>query len=195
MSDAIKIAEQQLLAPGGLDQKALERVLSDLMGPAVDAGDLYFQTASHESWILEDGLVRSGSHSVEKGVGIRAISGDKTGFAYADDIVMPSLLQASKAARAIANQGSSGQVQAWRKTEASPLYQPEDPIAMFGAEEKVDLLRQIDTYARSRDSRVSEVVVSLAASHETVLIAASDGTFSADIRPLVRLNVSVIAVQ
>jgi TldD protein len=195
MNDTIKMAEQELLAPGGLDHQSLQRVLSDLMGPAVDAGDLYFQTASHESWTLEDGLVRSGSFSVEKGVGIRAVSGDKTGFAYADEIIMPSLLQASRAARAIANQGSQGQVQAWRRTNTPPLYQAEDPMAVLGAEEKVDLLRQIDTYARSCDERVSEVVVSLAATYETVLIVASDGTFAADIRPLVRLNVSVIATQ
>ncbi len=195
MNDTIKMAEQELLAPGGLDHQSLQRVLSDLMGPAVDAGDLYFQTASHESWTLEDGLVRSGSFSVEKGVGIRAVSGDKTGFAYADEIIMPSLLQASRAARAIANQGSQGQVQAWRRKDTSPLYQAEDPMAVLGAEEKVDLLRQIDTYARSCDARVSEVVVSLAATFETILVVASDGTFAADIRPLVRLNVSVIATQ
>lgn len=195
MNDTIKMAEQELLAPGGLDHQSLQRVLSDLMGPAVDAGDLYFQTASHESWTLEDGLVRSGSFSVEKGVGIRAVSGDKTGFAYADEIIMPSLLQASRAARAIANQGSQGQVQAWRRKDTSPLYQAEDPMVVLGAEEKVDLLRQIDTYARSCDARVSEVVVSLAATFETILVVASDGTFAADIRPLVRLNVSVIATQ
>jgi len=195
MSDAIKTAEQQLLAPGGLDHQSLERVLSHLMGPAVDAGDLYFQTSSHESWTLEDGLVRSGSFSVEKGVGIRAISGDKTGFAYADEIVLPALLQASRAARAIANQGSQGQVCAWRKIKPAPLYLPEDPMVVLGADEKVDLLRKIDTYARSRDPRVTEVVVSLAATFETVLVVATDGTLAADIRPLVRLNVSVIATK
>ena len=108
MTDALKLAEQQLLSPGGLDQTQLEQVLTDLMGPAVDAGDLYFQSASHESWLLEDGLVRSGTHSVEQGVGIRAISGEKTGFAYADEILMPALLQASVAARAIARHGQQG---------------------------------------------------------------------------------------
>ena len=195
MTDAVKLAEQELLAPGGLDQRGLERVLSDLMGPAVDAGDLYFQTSRHESWTLEDGLVRNASHSVEKGVGIRAISGDKTGFAYADDIVMPSLLQASHAARAIASHGTQGRVQAWRKSEVTQLYAPEDPMDVLGAAEKVDLLRQIDTYARSRDPRVAEVVVNLAATFETVLIVASDGTFAADVRPLVRLNINVIAVM
>jgi len=195
MSDLIEVAQQVLLAPGGLDQRALERVLSDLMGPAVDGGDLYFQSSSHESWTLEDGLVRSGSYSVEKGVGIRAISGDKTGFAYADEIIMPSLLQASHAARAIANRGQQGQVQAWKKTNASPLYQPDNPMDAFGADEKVDLLRQMDAYARSCDPRVSEVVISLAATWETILVAGTDGTLAADVRPLVRLNINVIATQ
>jgi TldD protein len=195
MTDALKLAEQQLLSPGGLDQGQLERVLTELMGPAVDAGDLYFQATSHESWMLEDGLVRSGSHSVEQGVGIRAISGDKVGFAYADEIIMPSLLQASGAARAIARQGQQGQVQTWKKQQPPLLYSAKDPILAFAAKDKVDLLRQIDSYTRSRDPRVREVIVSLAATFETVLIAATDGTFAADIRPLVRLNVNVIAEQ
>ena len=193
MSDVIKQAEQQLLAPGGLEQRDLERVLGELMGPAVDSGDLYFQTLSHESWVLEDGLVRSGTHSTEQGVGIRAVSGEKTGFAYADEIVLPSLLQASGAARAIARQGQQGQVQAWRRQAPSPLYGSEDPMAALDAGAKVDLLRQVDAYARSRDARVSQVIVNLAATHETILVAATDGTLAADVRPLVRLNVSVIA--
>ena len=195
MSDALKQAEQPLLEPGGLDQQQLEQVLSNLMGPAVDAGDLYFQSTSHESWVLEDGLVRTGTHAVEQGVGIRAISGEKTGFAYADEIVMPSLLQASGAARAIAREGRQGSVQAWQRREATPLYSPADPMGSMGAEEKVALLRQVDAYARSRDPRVDQVVVSLASTYETILVAATDGTLAADVRPLVRLNVSVIAEQ
>jgi TldD protein len=195
MSDTLKKAEHQLLEPGGLDQAGLERVLGELMGPAVDAGDLYFQSTAHESWVLEDGLVRNGNHAVEQGVGIRAISGDKTGFAYADEIVMPSLLSASGAARAIARDGSQGAVQAWRRREPTPLYGQQDPMQALGAAEKVDLLRQVDAYARSRDPRVSQVVVSLAATWETILVAATDGTLAADIRPLVRMNVNVIAEQ
>ena len=195
MSTMIQLAERELLAPGGLDQRDLERVLSDLMGPAVDSGDLYFQTASHESWTMEDGLVRSGSFSVEKGVGIRAISGDKTGFAYADEIIMPSLLQATRAARAIANQGGQGQVQAWKRKDGTALYQPQNPMDVLGADEKVELLKKIDSYTRSCDPRVSEVIVSLAATFETILVVATDGTFAADVRPLVRMNVSVIATQ
>jgi TldD protein len=195
MTDTLKLAEQQLLEPGGLDQRQLERVLNDLMGPAVDAGDLYFQTLTHESWVLEDGLVRSGSHAMEQGVGIRAISGERTGFAYADEIVLPSLLQASGAARAIAREGGQGRVQAWKNRNLRPLYGAEDPMASMDAAGKVDLLRQVDAYARSRDPRVSQVIVNLAATHETILVAATDGTLAADVRPLVRLNVSVIAEQ
>jgi TldD protein len=193
MNDSLKLAEQQLLAPGGLGQAQLEQVLGDLMGPAVDSGDIYFQSSRHESWVLEDGLVRTGTHSVEQGVGIRAISGEKTGFAYADEIILPSLLRASGAARAIARHGNQGQLQAWKKHQVPALYQPEDPMLAMGAAEKVDLLRQVDVYARSRDPRVSQVIVSLAATHDTILVASTDGTLAADIRPLVRINVSVIA--
>ncbi len=195
MTDRILQAEQQLLAPGGLDQQQLERVLADLMGPAVDSGDLYFQSVAHESWTLEDGLVRSGAHATEQGVGIRAISGEKTGFAYADEIVLPSLLQASGAARAIARHGDTHRVQAWRRQNPPALYGSQDPMASPDAASKVDLLRQIDAYARSRDPRVSQVIVNLAATYETILVAATDGTLAGDVRPLVRLNVTVIAEQ
>ncbi len=192
MSNRLELAEQQLLAPGGLDRGQLEQVLGDLMGPAVDSGDIYFQSTRHESWVLEDGLVRTGTHSAEQGVGIRAISGEKTGFAYADEIILPSLLQASGAARAIARQGSQGRLQAWKRERSPALYGVDDPMQTLAAAEKVDVLRQVDAYARSRDPRVSQVIVSLAATHETILVAATDGTLAADVRPLVRLNVSVI---
>jgi len=195
MSNRLRLAEQELLDPGGVDRAQLQQVLSDLMGPAVDAGDIYMQSTQHESWSLEDGLVRSGTHSTEQGVGIRAHSGDKTGFAYADEIVLPSLLQASGAAKAIVRQGSQGSIQAWRNQRAPSLYGIDDPIASMEASEKVDFLRQVDTYTRSRDPRVSQVMVNLAATHETILVAAIDGTLAADIRPLIRLNVSVIAEQ
>ena len=195
MTDALKLAEQQLLAPGGLGHTDLEKVLHHLMGSSVDSGDLYFQSTSHEAWSLEDGLVRSGTHAVEQGVGIRAISGEKTGFAYADEIIMPSLMQASTAARAIARQGSRGTVQAWQQRSPSALYVPADPMVALSADEKVDLLRQIDTYTRSLDPRIKQVMVSIAATHDTILVASTDGSLAADIRPLVRLNVTVIAEQ
>jgi len=195
MTEALKLAEQQLLAPGGLSHTDLEKVLQHLMGPAVDSGDLYFQHTSHESWSLEDGLVRSGTHAVEQGVGIRAISGEKTGFAYADEIVMPSLLQASTAARAIARQGETGTVQAWQRRSPQALYSPVDPMGVMSADEKVDLLRQIDTYTRSLDPRIQQVMVSMAGTFETILVASTDGALAADVRPLVRLGVTVIAQQ
>ncbi|MDX1381867.1 MAG: DNA gyrase modulator, partial [Xanthomonadales bacterium] len=157
--DALALAEQQLLEPGGLSQDALQRVLAELMGPAVDAGDLYFQTVVHESWSLEDGRVRNGTHAVEQGVGIRALSGEKAGFAYADELVMPALLQAASAARAIAAHGQTGQVQAWQRRAPQALYGPDDPMAGMGAADKVDLLRQVDAYARSLDPRVDQVMV------------------------------------
>lgn len=195
MTDALKLAEQQLLAPGGLSHSELEKVLNHLMGPSVDSGDLYFQNTRHEAWSLEDGLVRSGTHAVEQGVGIRAISGEKTGFAYADEIIMPSLLQAASAARAIARHGSQGSVQAWKRQDPLSLYLPEDPMDGFSADKKVDILRQIDVYTRSLDPRVKQVMVSIAATHETILIASTDGSLAADVRPLVRINVTVIAEQ
>jgi len=195
MTDALTIAERKLLDPGGLDYTDLQKVLDHLMVPSVDAGDLYFQSSSHEAWSLEDGLVRSASHALEQGVGIRAISGEKTGFAYADEMIMPSLLEASGAARAIARQGSQGAVQAWRRQGAGGLYRPVDPMAALAADEKVDLLRQIDAYTRSLDPRIQQVVVSLSAIHDTILVAATDGTLAADVRPLVHLNITLIAEQ
>ncbi|MFC1689777.1 PmbA/TldA family metallopeptidase [Pseudomonadota bacterium] len=170
MSDRLTVAENQLLAPGGVDRGQLEQVLSHLMGPAVDSGDLYFQSTRHESWVLEDGLVRSGTHSAEQGVGIRAISGEKTGFACDVMSIYETPWPASGAARAIARQGSQGSVQAWKRRQSPPLYGSQDPMAEMGAAEKVDLLRQVDAYARSRDPRVSQVIVSLAATHETILV-------------------------
>lgn len=193
MTDLLKNATQQLLEPGGLDQGDLARVLSHLMGTQIDGGDLYFQHVVREGWSLEDGQVRNASHTVEQGVGIRAVAGEKTGFAYADEIVLPALLEASGAARAIASRGQDGAMAAWKRHQPVPLYSDEDPVASVDAATKVDLLRQIDAYARSLDPAVSQVMVNLAAAHETVLVAAVDGDLAADIRPLVRLSVTVIA--
>jgi TldD protein len=195
MSDALTIAEHQLLSPTGLGHADLERVLKHLMGSSVDAGDLYFQSIRNEAWSLEDGRVSNGSFSTEQGVGIRALSGEKTGFAYADELVMPALMQASGSARAIADSGGGKSVQAWKKHDQSALYLPDDPMTAMPASVKVDLLRQIDTYARSLDSRVNQVMASLSASHETILVASTDGTLADDVRPLVRVSIAVIAEQ
>ena len=195
MSGMIEIAEQQLLQPTGLGSDDLQRVLSQLMGPAIDFGDLYFQKSWSESWVLEDGIVKAASHSVDQGVGIRAISGEKTGFAYADELLPPALLQAAGTACAIARHGQNKQVQAWQRKTVPALYSPADPYAGLDASRKVELLREIDAYTRSLDSHIKEVTVSISASHENILIVGSDGTYAGDVRPMIRLNVSVIVEQ
>ncbi len=192
MDNALKIAQTRILEPSGLDENALHALLGRAMGPAIDSADLYFQISRHESWSLEDGIVKDGSHSIEQGVGIRAVSGEKSGFAYSDEIILPALTRASEAARAIARQGAQGSVQSWHAQEASVLYAPIDPIETLSDEEKIKLLQHIDLETRKLDSRVCQVIASLSAVHDVVLIAGSDGTLSADVRPLIRLNVSVI---
>jgi TldD protein len=191
----LTLAEQQLLRPGGFASTDLDRVFNQLMGPSIDAADLYFQHSRSESWMLEDGIVKDGSHSIEQGVGVRAISGEKTGFAYSDEIVLPELLTAAQSARAIAQSGNPGAGHALAAREAKALYAPIDPVESLGNEEKIALLREVDKFARAQDPRVTQVIVSLAATLDTVLVAASDGTLAADVRPLVRLNVQVIAEQ
>jgi TldD protein len=192
MTDALAIARQYILAPTGLGEDDIHKALDCLLGHAIDGGDLYFQVSRHESWSLEDGSVKHASHNIEQGVGVRAVSGEKTGFAYSDEIVLPALLEASRAARAIARSGSSGQIQAWQARAGLSLYEPLDPLETLSAEEKVQLLEAVDAEARRQDSRVSQVMVSLAAVHDVILVAGSDGTLAGDVRPLVRLNVSVI---
>jgi len=196
MADSnLDIARERLLTPAGLDENSLGPVFDRLLGRAVDGGDLYFQSTRFESWVLEDGIVKEGSHSIEQGAGVRAISGDRTGFAYSDEIVMPALLQASGAARAIAGHGQAGRLQAWHRHHPDTLYPAIDPLDRMSADDKIGLLRALDAEARAQDPRVKEVVVSLAGVHEVVLVAVSDGTLAADVRPLVRCNVTAIVEQ
>ncbi len=193
MKDKLELARSQILAPTGLGEEDLNATLSRMHSHALDSSDLYFQLRRHESWSLEDGSVKHAGHGIEQGVGVRAVSGDKTGFAYSDEIVLPALLEASAAARAIARSGGEGRIQAWRASPGLDLYQPLDPLETLAAEDKVRLLETVDAEARRQDPRVSQVMVSLSAVHDTVLVAGNDGTLAGDIRPLVRLNVSVIA--
>jgi TldD protein len=190
--DSMALARSALLAPAGLDEDAVARVLGDVMGHAVDYADAYFQLIREESWALEDGIVKDGAHSIDQGVGVRALSGEKTGFAYSDEVVLPAMLEAARAARAIARSGAGGAVQAWRAPGGRGLYLPIDPVESMDDGAKVSLLEAIDREARALDSRIIQVMASLAASHDTILVLASDGTLAADVRPLVRLNVSVI---
>jgi len=183
---------QQLLQPAGLNEANLEDALALTMGKGVDYADLYFQQSRQENWLLEDGIIKNGGYHLEQGVGVRACSGEKTGFAYSDDLILPALQDAAKAARAISRQGSNGRIQAWKRPQAPQYYADNDPLAVLSVEQKLDLLKRADATARAADPRVTQVSVSLAGGIDSVLIAASDGTFSADIRPLIRMNVSVI---
>jgi TldD protein len=195
MTDLITLARDHILEPAGLGSGELDLLLDQLLSPSIDAGDIYFQTSRLESWVLEDGIIRDGSHSIEQGAGIRAISGEKTGFAYSDELQMPVLLEASRTARAISRGGQTGRVRVHGMPSAHRLYQPVNPLRSLDDQSKLDMLRRVDTEARRIDPRVKQVIVSLVAAQDVVLIASSDGTLSGDVRPLVRLNVHVIAEQ
>ncbi len=193
MSTHLDIARDVILAPAAMDESHLQQVLGSIMGHAVDHADLFFETSRYESWSLEDGIVKDGGYSIERGVGVRAISGEKTGFAYSDEIELPALNAAALNARAIAAQGRSGRVQAWKANAGShSLYLPEQPFDSIDEADKVALMEAVDAEARRQDPRVTQVMVSLAASHQVVLVAASDGTLAGDVRPLVRMSVSVV---
>ncbi|HEU4530169.1 MAG TPA: metalloprotease TldD [Steroidobacteraceae bacterium] len=194
-ANPLALAREALLAPSGLDESRLTRVLGSVMGHQVDAADLYFQLSREESWSIEDGIVKDGSHSIEQGVGVRAMSGEKTGFAYSDEIVLPALEEASRAARAIARQGGEHSVQAWQPRTGHRLYLPIDPLATMSDPDKVSLLERLDVETRRMDPRITQVMASISALHEVILVMTSDGTLAGDVRPLVRINVSVIAEQ
>ena len=185
----------RMLEPAGLDERNLSSTLGRMMKGGVDYADLYFQVSRHESWTLEDGIIRDGSFSLDQGVGVRATSGEKTGFAYSDELVMPALERAASAARAIARQGQDRSVQAWSRRHVAPLYSAHDPTTSIDDTQKTALLSEIDAATRAMDPRVTQVIVSLASSQDLILVLASDGTIAADVRPLVRLNVSVILEQ
>jgi TldD protein len=188
-------ADRTLLAPYGLDAGGLSRVFGQILSHQVDYADLYFQYSRSESWSLEEGIVKSGSFNIEQGVGVRAVSGEKTAFAYSDDISLPALQSAAEATRAIARQGGEARTQIARRNEGRALYLPLDPIASLEAPIKVALLEKVEGYARARDPRVTQVMASLAAEYEVVLVARSDGVMAADVRPLVRLSLQVIAEE
>ncbi|HCU54312.1 MAG TPA: metalloprotease TldD, partial [Gammaproteobacteria bacterium] len=193
MSQALDTARQTLLAPAGLGDRDLEALFGQLLAHRLDYADLYFQYSRHESWSLEEGQVKSGSYSVDQGVGVRAVSGEKTGFAYSDVILLPALTDAAMAARAIARHGASATAAVrWRPGPVLALYAPLDPLASLEDAAKVRLLEQVEAEARAADPRVTQVMASLSGVQDVMLVARSDGILAADVRPLVRLNVTVI---
>jgi TldD protein len=188
-------ANEVLLAPHALDAHRLEAVFGQLLQHRVDYADLYFQYTRSESWSLEEGIVKSGAFSIEQGVGVRAVSGEKTAFAYSDDISFSALESAARATRAIARAGQSGCTQVVKRVAGRRLYAPHDPLASLDDAAKVALLERLERYARALDPRVRQVMAWLAGEYEVVLVARSDGLLAADVRPLVRLSLQVIVEQ
>jgi TldD protein len=190
--DALAVAREYLLAHAGLEMSALDRALSEAMSRQLDYADLYFQLTRFETWAVEDGIVKEGVHSIDQGIGVRAVAGERTGFAYSDQLDEASLLDAVAAARGIARASGDGKVKVARHVPYQPLYPNIDPLRSLEDRAKVDLLADLDRRVRAMDPRVTQVVASLASVYEIVLVQASDGTLAADVRPLVRVNVSVI---
>ena len=188
-----EVAEQVLLKPHGLAPHMLERVFGQLFGNHIDYADLYFQYARSEAWSLEEGIVKSGSFNIEQGVGVRAISGEKTAFAYSDDISLAALKTAANTTRAIAAAGAQRLAPLLRRgKQPATLYAGNDPIASLDDAAKVMLLERLEAMARAADPRVKEVMASIAGTWEVVLVARADGHMAADVRPLVRVSISVI---
>ena len=188
-------ARQTLLAPFDLEAGKLERVFGALGARRIDYADLYFQYARSEGWSLEEGIVKSGSFNIEQGVGVRAVSGEKTAFAYSDEISYDALQDAAKATRAIASAGQSRKFKVAKRNVPVPLYQSIDPIASLPSESKVALLEKLERMCRTLDPRVTQVMAGLAGEYEVVLSARPEGPCAADVRPRVRLSVQVIAEQ
>ena len=189
------LAQQSLLAEHAIDSARLERVFAKMLAHKVDYADLYFQYSRAESWALEEGIVKSGSFNIDQGVGVRAVSGEKTAFAYSDEISRSALEQAALATRAIARQGGRQSVPVLHSGKGRKLYLPHDPIASLDAGLKVALLERLERQARALDPRVTQVMASLAGEYEVVLVVRNDGLMNADIRPLVRLSLQVIVEQ
>jgi TldD protein len=196
--ERLAVARELMLEPFGLTDAVLSRALATIAEHRVDDADLYFQTTRHEGWSLEEGIVKSGSFSIDQGVGVRAVAGEKTAFAYSDDLGVESLLEAARTVRSIAAAGQNRKVKLAREPKiarARKLYAPLDPIATLDSTQKVALLEKVEKLARAKDPRIVQVMAGIAAEYDVVLVARADGTRAADVRPLVRLSVTVIAEQ
>lgn len=195
MNNTLEIAHQTLLTPTALEMGDLQCLLARVLNGSIDHADIYMQATCSEHWLLEDGIVKEGSFNIAQGVGIRAMSGEKTGFAYAEDLVLPALEKAAEAARSIAHSGHTGQLCIAKATLPHTLYSSANPLGSMSEVDKIALLQQVDKEARAQDTRIQQVMVGLHGAHEIILLLNSEGVLSADIRPLVRMNVVVIAEQ
>ena len=192
---SLTFVSEQLLAANNLSHENLFNLLGQMTERRLDYADLYFQSSYHESWFIEDGIIKDGSYNIDQGVGVRAVSGEKTGFAYADQLTLNALELSVNAARSIVNDQGNGRVHTLGEIPYKKLYPLLDPLNSLPREEKIALLHRVDQVARAADARVKEVTASLSGVYEQVLIAASDGTLAADVRPLVRLSISVQVEQ
>ena len=195
MNKELIIAEKTLLEPAGISETKLAEVVGSMLGKNIDYADCYFQSTQRESWYLEDGIVKQGDFSLNRGVGVRALSHEKTGFAYSDDIILTELEHAAQTAKAIASRGGAKPLHVLTTKTGQHLYPLDNPLISLDEEAKVALLHEADCYARKRDPRVKQVMASIAGSHSVVLIMTSDGQLAADIRPLVRMSVSVVVEE
>ncbi|MEM9623967.1 MAG: metallopeptidase TldD-related protein, partial [Pseudomonadota bacterium] len=192
MSETLELAQDSLLAATDIAQQDLQGAIDSMLGHQVDFAEVYVQKVRSESWGLEDGIVKDGSFSVDAGIGVRALAGEKTGFAYCEDIRADGLRDAAAAARTIADKGQSRSAAGFQVASAPALYGPQNPISSLDEVAKVALLQRLDQVARQADPRVKEVNVRISANHDVMLVMASDGALGADVRPLVRLDISVI---
>ncbi|HLS51581.1 MAG TPA: metalloprotease TldD [Burkholderiaceae bacterium] len=193
-SSALGAAKTTLLEPWGLSENHLSGALATIASRQIDYADLYFQFSRNENWSLDEGIVKAGSYGISQGVGVRAISGEKTAFAYSDALTSEAIQSCAQTVRSIAHQGNQQKpIQLASSTQAASLYTPNDPVSSLGAADKVALLERLDQLARAADPRIVQVMAGLGADYDVVLIATSDGRLSADIRPLVRLSITVIA--
>ncbi len=184
--------KQSILTPYGMQEKDIDTIMDSMLSAAVDDADIYFQSSHFESWVLEGGIIKEGTHSIEKGAGVRVVTGDKTGFAYSDRIEKDVLLQAANNVKAIARQGQNGQHKVNTAVATKSYYPAINPLKSLEDQEKIALLRRVDEETRKLDDRIEEVIVSLMGVDEQILVANQDGSLAADVRPLTRMNVSVI---
>lgn len=198
--ETLDLVKQSILEPVNLSEHQIDRVMSTLLSATVDEADIYFQLSRYESWVLEDGIIKEGSHNIEQGAGVRVVSGEKTGFAHCDNLSLSILLEAANNVKAIARQGQNVQANQTRFTGINStaaisyprLYASINPLQAMADQDKIALLRMIDQETRNLDNRIEQVIINLIGAHDSVLIASQDGNLAADIRPLIRINVTVI---
>lgn len=193
--ESLTLAKQAILAPTGMQESDIQKILGQLLSAPIDYADIYFQASQSESWVMESGIIKEGRYSIEQGAGVRAISGEKTGFAYSDRIELPILLEAANNVKSIARHGQTAQFGMNAITRWPQYYPDTNPLSSLSDQEKIDFLHKIDRETRKLDTRIEEVIVSLVSEYDSVLVANIDGSLAADIRPLVRMNVSVIVME